>query len=65
MKEKEAKDKNRREKGAYLGRLYIGDRVLVKNYTEHGGTGKLRSYWKNYIYKVVDCKGEDSLAFEA
>ena len=65
MKEKEAKDKNRREKGAYLGRLYIGDRVLVKNYAGYGGTGKLRSYWKNYIYKMVDSKGEDSLAYEA
>ena len=34
------------------------------NFAEGGGTGKLRSYWENDIYKIVDCKGEDSLVYE-
>ena len=38
-KERNAKDKNRRDKGACLGSLHIGDRVLVRNSSEHGGTG--------------------------
>ena len=32
--------------------LEIGDRVLSRN-REKGGTGKLRSYWQDIIYKVV------------
>lgn len=51
-KEREAKDKNRRDKG---------DRVLV---TTQSVEGKLLSYWENNIYKIVGCKGEDSLAYE-
>ena len=48
-KERKAKDKNRRDKGACLS-----DRVLVRNCTECGGTEKLRSYRENDIYKIVD-----------
>ena len=51
-KEREAKNKNRRDKG---------DRVLV---TTQSVEGKLLSYWENNIYKIVGCKGEDSLAYE-
>ncbi len=30
-----------------------GDRVLVKNVRDRGGTGKLRSFWEQEIYEVV------------
>ena len=61
---RKAKDKNRRDKGAALGPLHIGNKVLVRKRTERGGTWKLRSYWQNNIYKIVTCKGEYSLVYE-
>jgi hypothetical protein len=35
-----------------------GDRVLVKNLRERGGTGKLRSTWEHQIFEVVRQQGE-------
>ena len=35
-----------------------GDKVLVKNVRDKGGTGKLRSFWEQNIYEVVS-KHED------
>ena len=32
--------------------------------TECEGAGKLRSYWKNDIYKMVDCEGGEKLVYE-
>ena len=32
----------------------VGDKVLVRNVTPRGGTGKLRSWWEEKIYEVVE-----------
>ena len=58
------KDKSRRDRAACLTSLSIGDRVLVQNRSERGGTGKLRSYWEDEIAIVINCKGEDGLVYE-
>ena len=35
-----------------------GDRVLVKNLRETGGTGKLKSRWEHQIFEVVNQQGD-------
>ena len=44
--------------------LHPGDRVLIKNLSEHGGPGKLRSFWEEKIYLIVKQKAPDSPVYE-
>ena len=46
---------NRKARSAVLSE---GDPVLVKNVREKGGPGKLRSYWEQQVYRVIERKGE-------
>ena len=43
--------------------LKQGDRVLVKNLREKSGPGKLRSFWENTIYEVVDQKDPNNSVY--
>ena len=62
-----AKEKNQKSqeynKGKYdekvkeIG-IKEGDRVLVKNLRETGGTGKLKSRWEHQIFEVVNQQGD-------
>ena len=47
--------KSNYDKKIFRSTLTPGERVLLKNLSERGGTGKLKSYWENDIYEVVSC----------
>ena len=44
--------------------LHPGDRVLVRNMTPRGGTGKLRNHWEEHIHVVIRQVGKDIPVYE-
>ncbi|CAL9690550.1 unnamed protein product [Knipowitschia caucasica] len=44
--------------------LYPGNRVLLRNFKERGGPGKLRSYWEDSVYVIVAQKSPDMPVYE-
>ena len=55
-------DRERMGEKATLGVLEKGDRVLIKN-KETGGPGKLRSFWEQDVYVVVEEKGDEGVVY--
>jgi hypothetical protein len=51
-----AADYNKRyhDKKAKIVQVNVGDKVLVRNYREKGGTGKLKSFWEEAIFVVTE-----------
>lgn len=56
--------KRQYDKRVYGPTLHVGSRVLVRNMTERGGPGKLRSYWEDEIYIIRGRKGDDIPVYE-
>ena len=54
----------RNAKRQCLATLEPGDRVLIRNLSERGGTGKMRSYWKEKIYIIVCSIGNDPVVYK-
>ena len=44
-------DRNRKVREVEIG---VGDKVLVRNVREKGGTGKLRSHWERNLFEVME-----------
>ena len=56
MEKSSGYNKQHHDKKAKIVEIKVGEKVLVRNYREKGGTGKLRSFWEESIFVVLGKK---------
>lgn len=52
--------KKQNDQKTYGAELQPGNSMLVRNFRERGGPGKLRSYWEDKVHVVTERKHKDS-----
>ena len=56
MEKSSGYNKQYRDRKAKIVEVNVGDHVLVRNYREKGGTGKLKSFWEEAIFEILEKK---------
>ena len=60
VQREQSRAKKQYDRKTYGVELEPGCRVLVWNFRDRGGPGKLRSYWEEQIFIVTERKHKDS-----
>ena len=51
-------------KGPLTAVLEKGDRVLIRNLSERGGTGKMRSFWEDKVHVIIENLNSENITYK-